>query len=81
VRRSKFLLEHYPAPGKELGAVVPAGVGAAPPPRVADGTEADVVGYVVGEDALGENPRRPGREIRPVPPVTTRIRTQKMSNS
>jgi hypothetical protein len=44
---------------------------------VANGTEADVVSYVVGEDALGENPRWPGREIRPVPPVTTRIRIQK----
>jgi hypothetical protein len=62
-------LEHYPAPGEELGAVVPAWVAATPPPRVANGTETDVVGYVVGEDALGENPRRPGREIRPVPPV------------
>jgi hypothetical protein len=78
MRRSEFLLEHYPAPGEELGAVVPAWVGATPPPRLANGTETDVVGYVVGEDALGQNPCRPDREIRPVPPVTTRIRIQKM---
>jgi hypothetical protein len=45
---------------------------------LANGTETDVVGYVVGEDALGQNPCRPDREIRPVPPVTTRIRIQKM---
>jgi hypothetical protein len=69
--RSEFLPEHEPVPGEEAAVVVPAWVGTTPPPWLAHRTEADVVNDVVGEDALGENPRWPVSEIRPVPPTAT----------
>ena len=39
------------------------------PPRAARRAEAQVVGDVVGEQALRDQPRRPARQIRPVPPA------------
>jgi hypothetical protein len=71
--RGEFLPEHDPVPGEEAAVVVPAWVGTTPPPWLAHGTEADVVGDVVGEDALGEKPRWTVSEIRPVSPAATRI--------
>jgi hypothetical protein len=46
---------------------VPTRVGIVPAPRAAHGTEAEVVCYVVGEDALRDQPRWPVGEVRPVP--------------
>jgi hypothetical protein len=44
-------------------------LGGALPPRAAHGAEAHVVGDVVREDSVGDEPRRPISEIRPVPPA------------
>uniref|UniRef100_A0A0E0IWQ7 Uncharacterized protein n=1 Tax=Oryza nivara TaxID=4536 RepID=A0A0E0IWQ7_ORYNI len=54
------LVEHDPPPGEEA-AVQGAGEGIhrAQPPQPAHGAEADVVGDVVGEDALGDEAGRP----------------------
>jgi hypothetical protein len=50
--------------------VVLAGLRGGRAPRSAHRAEADVVGDVVGEDALRDQPRRPRAQIvRPVPPA------------
>lgn len=41
---------------------------------MADGTEADIVGHVMGKDAIGDHPGRPVGKSGPVPPATTRFR-------
>jgi hypothetical protein len=64
------VVEHDPPAGAEAGVVQDAalaGVVAATPPRPAHGPEAYVAGHVVGEDALGDQARRPVPEIRPAP--------------
>lgn len=42
-------------------------VGGARAPHPAHRAEADEVDDVVGEDAFGDKPRRPGVQVRPVP--------------
>lgn len=61
--------EHDPLARVEAAVqdAVLARVSGAEPPRAADRAEADVVGDVVGEEALGDQPRRPVVEVRPVP--------------
>jgi hypothetical protein len=54
VARHEVLLQHDPVPGVKPAIAVPARVGAALPPWAANGAEADVVGHVAGEDALGD---------------------------
>jgi hypothetical protein len=65
--------EHDPPPGVEAAVLedsARARVRAASPPRVAHGPEAEVIDHAVGgEDALGNQARRPIPEIRPVPPA------------
>lgn len=53
---------------------VRARVRAAPSPWAAHGAEAEVVGDVVGEDAVGDHPRQPVPEMSPVPPLIFRGR-------
>uniref|UniRef100_A0A0E0IWQ5 Uncharacterized protein n=1 Tax=Oryza nivara TaxID=4536 RepID=A0A0E0IWQ5_ORYNI len=57
------LVKHHPPPGEEAAvhgaALRAAGIHRAQPPRPAHGAEADVVGDVVGEDALGDQPGGP----------------------
>ena len=64
--------EHDPPPGVEAAILqdsVRARVSAAPPPRAAHGSEADVIGHVVGEEALRDQTRGPLVKIRPVSPA------------
>jgi len=64
--------EHDPPPGVEAAILqdsVRARVSAAPLPRAAHGSEADVIGHVVGEEALRDQTRGPVVKIRPVPPA------------
>jgi hypothetical protein len=60
--------EQDPPPGVEpaVQGAARAQVGGARAPRPAHGAEAEEVDVVVGEDALGDRPRRPGRQVRPV---------------
>jgi len=64
--------EHDPPPGVEAAILqdsVRARVSAAPPPRAAHGSEADVIGHVGGEEALRDQTRGPLVKIRPVSPA------------
>ena len=76
--RDEGLVEHDPLPGVEAAVVqdqaaLRARVHGASAPRPAHGAEADVVGHVVGEDALRDQARRPVvPEARPVPPSAER---------
>jgi hypothetical protein len=64
-------LEHDPLPGMEpvVQAAMRARVRGAPTPVSAHGAEGDVVGDVVGEEAVGYQPRRSIVKSRPVPPA------------
>jgi hypothetical protein len=64
-----FLPERDPSPRVEPAVQDAARprVRGAPPPRTAHGSEANVVGHIVGEDELGDKPRRAIAQIRPVP--------------
>jgi hypothetical protein len=66
--------EHEPAPGVEpaVGDALRARVRAGRAPRGAHRAEADVAGDVAGEEALRDQPRRPGRQARPAPASGTR---------
>lgn len=68
-------LEHDPLPGMETAvqAAVRARVRGAPAPVSAHGAEADVVGDVVGEEVVGDQPRRSIVKSRPVSPITRRL--------
>jgi hypothetical protein len=54
VARHEVLLQHDPVPRVEPAVTVPAWIGAALAPQAANGAEADVVGHVAGEHALGD---------------------------
>lgn len=72
VANAGFLGEDEPLPRVEAAVqgVIRRRRRAAPPPRLAHGPEADVVSHIVGEDALGDEPRRPFTEIRQSVPST-----------
>jgi hypothetical protein len=44
----------------------------APPPWAQHGAEAEIVGYVLGEDELGDQSGRPIRKISPISPALTK---------
>lgn len=74
--KGELLPEHDPMSRMEtpVQAVESARTGAAPPPSMTHGTEADVVDYVMGKDMIGDHPGRPIGKTRPVPPAATRFR-------
>lgn len=73
-RRHEFVPEHGPPPGMEpaVQTTMGAWVNRATSPWAANGTEAEVVGNIIGKDELSNQPQRAIVKISPVPPVIIR---------